>query len=485
MVEEALETDYLSTEFGAAATKIKAAIALCEKAKGSAEPCPDKVFAETYRAHGIVLAGGLANHKEAVEAFREMLVIDATFSLHDDYTTDEIQLAYDEAKKWTERGIPPGLKGLDETPWTEQATDRPIPVFVTAPKDLRVAKVVVRYKSPGAKDWLDSTLEKTGDGYGGYIPCRGVRKEGKLLYFVTAFDTSLDRIAVAGTEDAPRVVELKVAIDGRLPSLPNADPPSACPAERTDSMSCDIDDDCPGNQYCQDYYCIDGARPPTEKEVADEKTLRNWFSLTLSPDVVLLQSAPDACSQTAQSSGQLGCYYDKGVPYQGTPLVDGETNLISGGVGLGSARALLGYDRVVGSNMTVGIRAGFAFLGSPTHSNGDTFFPFHAAARFAYFFARDPFSKKGVRPYAYVTGGTAQTVGLVPNALRERSNTGAVTATTVNTYQRSGNYFAGGGIGVQYAISRAAAMVLDVGAWQMFPESTTVLSPQLGFAYGL
>ena len=33
--------------------------------------------------------------------------------------------------------------------------------------------------------------------------------------------------------------------------------------------------------------------------------------------------------------------------------------------------------------------------------------------------------------------------------------------------------------------SRAAAMVLDVGAWQMFPESTTVLSPQLGFAYGL
>ena len=484
LMEEALETDYLSTDFSAADGKIKAAIAVCGKAKGSDDACPDKIFAEAYRARGIVLAGGLGNHKEAVEAFREMLVVDATFPLHDDYTTDEIQAAYDEAKKWTERGIPPGLQGLDETPWTEQSTGRPIPVFVEAPEGLRVAKVVVRFKSPGSNKWRDVTLQEQSGGYGGYVPCRGVTKEGELLYFVTAFDTSLVRVAVAGTEETPRVVELKLAVEGRQPALPDADPPSACPATRSDMMSCEIDDDCPGNQICDEYYCIEGERPPSAEQVAAEETLSNWFSFGVSPDVVLFQPTDDACSQSAQSSGQLGCYYDLDVPYEGTPLPVEKTNLISSGFGFGSARALLGYDRVLGGNMQAGVRFGLAFLGSPTHSNGDTFYPFHLAARFAYFFTRDPFSTDGFRPFAYLTGGTAQTVGLVQNALTER-NGGKEVGTTVNTYQRSGNYFAGGGLGAQYAFTTAAALVLDVGAWQMFPEQTTVISPQLGFAYGL
>ncbi len=485
LMEEALETDYLSTEFTAADGKLKAAIAVCVKAKASDDACPDKILAEAYRARGIVLAGGLANHKEAVEAFREMLVVDATFPLHDDYTTDEIQAAYDEAKKWTERGIPPGLQGLDETPWTEQAVGRPIPVFVKVPEGVNVAKIVVRFKSPGSDKWRDVTLQEQGEGFGGYVPCRGVGKEGELLYFVTGVDTSLVRVAVAGTEETPRVVELKVAIEGRQPSLPDTNPPSACPAARLDMMSCEIDDDCPGNQICDEYYCIEGERPPSAEEAAAEETIRNWFSLTLSPDVVLLQSTTDACSPTAQSSGQLGCYYDEGIPYRGNPDNNGKTNLISGGFGFGSARALFGYDRVLGTNMTAGIRAGIAFLGSPEHSNGDNFFPFHAAGRFAYYFTRDPFRSTGVRPFAYVTAGTAQTVGLVRNDIRETLPNNKVVDARVNTYQRSGNYFAGGGIGAQYAISKEAAMVLDVGAWQMFPEQTTVISPQLGFAYGL
>ncbi|MEB2313368.1 MAG: tetratricopeptide repeat protein [Sorangiineae bacterium] len=476
LARDAMEQDYLATNFKAAIAKLQTALKSCEKSK-----CSPATVAKIYASLGTVYSAGLAQKEDAIEAFKAALKNDPSITPDSNYLTGEVQSAFEEAKKASgpapvvvEKAVAP----LTEKPWTEQATWRPVPVYVELPDGIEAARVVTRYKAPG-QDWKELTLQKHGKGYAGYIPCAAVESEGELLYFTTAFDANFDRMASGGSTENPRKIQLKKAIDTRQPSLPDAVPPQECPRP-VERLSCETNDDCPGNQACVNLQCVDKSTVPNPEAGKDQLRKKNWVSLGFSPDLSLVNSTSDACSQAAQSDGTLSCFFGGGIPVGSDPLPSGSSNSLNGGVATGTMRVTAAYDRVLGTRMTLGLRAGFAFLGPPKD-----FLPLHLEARFAFFFAKDPFVSKGVRPYVFAGAGLAESAARVTTPIVVDTGQANPERKNVDVYQKGGSLFAGLGAGLQYAVSPNAAMVVEVMGREAFPKTATVLAPYLGFAYGL
>ncbi len=351
---------------------------------------------------------------------------------------------------------------------------------------MKVARVVVRYKGPADAEWRELALGKHKSGFGGLIPCAAVEKAGTLSYYVTAFDSNLDRVASAGSGDEPRKVKLKSAISGRQPSLPGSVPPEACPRP-VQGLSCETNDDCPGAKVCVNLSCTDEGsleKPKPEEKPDTTPRKRNWLSLAFSPDLTVMSNLSDACSPKAQQDETLSCFFKGDVAYTGTP-VQGNGNTAKGGVALGSMRALVGYDRLIGTQLTLGARVGYAFAGSPKRPGGKDFMPFHAEARGAYWLGSDPFSRAGVRPYVMANAGMAEATAKLSTEVVEDDGSGSFRKLTLDAYKTHGPYFAGAGVGVQYAVSPEASMVIEVAGRAMFPTFAPVIAPSLGFAYGL
>jgi hypothetical protein len=485
--QDAMSQDYLATDFKAALAKLKTALRVCGASK-----CSKKLLAHVYSDLGIVYSAGLNHKDDAVEAFKQALTFDSTVTPDSNYLTGDVQKAFERAKA----AIAPGLAAkhaigvLQEQPWTEQATWNPIPVFVRLPPPLKATRVVVSYKAPGSKQWTELPLSQRDGGWGGYIPCAAVEKVGELTYFVTAFDVNLDRIASAGSAEKPRRVALKKAINGRLPSLPGETPPSACPRP-VERLSCGSNDDCPGTQVCKDLYCVDESSVAVPQSPEESRVKKNWISVSFSPDLSFVSSTNDACSGKAQSGGSQSCFYGNGQQYPQSPdqfdpaLQSGSSNTLNGGVALGTMRVEAAYDRVIGKRMTVGARAGFIFLGPPKRNDGKAFLPLHLSARFAFYLAKDPFAKKGVRPYAFVEAGLGESAAHVLTPVGTSEGTGPSTSRNLDVYQTGGPAFGGAGVGVQYAVSLRAALVIEVAGHEAFPNTQTVIQPLVGFAYGL
>jgi hypothetical protein len=475
---DAMDEDYLTTQFDSAISKLDRALATCGK-----DHCSKELVAKIHGNLGVVYSAGVARHEAAVAAFKKMLQLDPTQTPNSAYLTGDVQRAFDEAKaalgpaRPTERA----LAVLIEKPWSEQARHHPVPVYVELPAGMTATRVIVRYKPPGQTEWMELTLQKHEAGWGGYIPCPAVEKNGELVYFTTAFDQNLDRIASAGSAERPRKLQIKTGISGRQPALPQAVPPIACPRPE-ERLSCESDDDCPGADVCRELACVTREHEgPVDGE--DEKRKQSWLSIGFSPDLVVVGQTDDACSPSAQRDGKYSCFFAGGVPFDEDPIASGSSNSLSGGVGPGSMRVLIGFDRVLGQRMTAGIRLGYAFFGYPERKDGKRFMPFHAEARFAYHLLSDPFAVKGVRPYLFGGGGLAEVAARVSTVVvwedpgRQEK--------TVDVFQRAGKAFGTLGGGIHYAVSPQAAMVVELGGRVMFPEQAFVIAPKLGFAYGL
>ncbi|MCA9648125.1 MAG: tetratricopeptide repeat protein [Polyangiaceae bacterium] len=481
LMRDAMDQDYLATNFKAAEAKLTTALKVCEGDK-----CPKDVEARIHHHLGVVYAGGMNRHAEAVEQFKEMLKLSPDMALDGNFVTDTVQKAYDEAMEAVGPApvtVDKAVAVLEEKPWAEQLVGTPIPVYVTIPEGVSANKVVTRYRAPGDKNWKEITLRITGEGYGGYIPCTAVSKAGEVLYFTTAFDENLDRVASAGSAAEPRRVVLKPSIDGRQPALPGTTPPDACPGQVENRLSCESNDDCPGDQACKDLYCV--AAEEAYEPTADDLAVKNWFSLAFSPDLSVVQSTDDACSPNAQKDGTLSCFFSNGQ-YQGVPVEDGKSNSLKGGVGYGSMRVMVGYDRLIGQRLLIGARLGFAFLGHPERADGKKFNPFHGELRVTFHFANEPFTHAGVRPYVFAGGGWADSVARITTPIQNTGTDGQPEPpVNVDAYQLGGGYFAGAGLGMQYAVDKNLGMNIELGVRQMFPDSATVIAPSLGLAYGL
>lgn len=500
----ALEEDYLQTDFEAAQKRLIKAIRKCGKSG-----CSPKVEAKLHVAMGTVLAGGMNELDDARDAFVQALELDPNLQPDPDFVKSEITFAYEEARKQLKLGAPKAGGsdgGIVHTPVDEQQVNTPIPIQIELGDDVEgnIEKVVLRYRGPSSGGKRRITLKMIdGTTYRGQIPCIAVEKVGELEYWIEVLDDGGEIVATAGDKDAPLVTEIKDELDGEPPSWPGMKPPKSCGGESKGAGSgrqCVDDSDCSGDATCTDGACQGGSDDEDDEDDGTDEIRRNWITLSFSPDLSMV-SGDDVCSKAGQDDDHWVCAREDGSRYVGTPT-PGQANNVNTGFGLSTMRVALAYDRLIGDNLTLGLKAGFAFRG--TTEADASFLPVHAEGRATYFFGSEPFASTGARPFVQLAGGLMQVdtpvdVEVVEDGevcgadsddldspCTEPSADGIVEkrVQTLTAHKQAGQGFAGLGFGLSYAPAEMLALNLGLRVSVTLPVTTLVLSPEAGVALG-
>jgi hypothetical protein len=404
----------------------------------------------------------------AKESFIKALEADPAAKLMSDFTTEELDKAFAEAKKEAKPGgekpagekpageKPAGEKPAGETPAGEPATaggdleyeppeeaqvNTPLPIFIKVPDDIGADKVKLRYKPFGGTEWQSIDMKAQGGGYAGVIPCADLTTTGKVRLYIIVMDPDGVPIATAGSLKEPHVVSIKTEIEGEQPALPGEEPPAKCI----------LKEDCPPNfpgcgkpkgtqrgdkgwgasceqtQECKaGYICLNGSCEEGEDDGAGEDDTSggagggtHMISIGGQFDLMVLQGTEDVCSLAIDAgegeSVNYYCYYadDTGGTFAGTPLNAKNTNSLQGGMAFAGVRFLAGYDYVFPFGLGLGARLGYAVGGSPDPGdkeidgrvNPQPFMPFHGEVRGSYFFRMD--AEDGFRPFVFLNGGIA------------------------------------------------------------------------------
>jgi hypothetical protein len=546
-IDEAINTHYLATDFDKAEAVLTGTINAC----GS--QCSASVVAKAWMYVGIVRGSGKNDMKGAKEAFQKAVAADPKIALDDALATPETKKAFAEVAGGSgtggEGGKPSGEggeggkagkkpKGEDyagemdcEPKVTEVQTRRPVPLSCTSEED--AVKAELRYKEFGGESWKTVKMSKKGDSFQAEIPCSATMLAGPLRYYVRAQDASGDTVDTHGSKSKP--VELKVVpeTDQDAPAFPDKDPPARC-AEQVEcppglpgcksgggggskawgsscgstdecqsglvcvngtcdqAQTCDIDADCPSGSKCSGGKCSAGGGPtgPWKK---------NWIGFHAAYDLAIV-GGENVCSQDSQNNAGFACFENSGPnsgkQYQGTPQ-PGVANKIQTGVAPATARVMLSFDRVLTSNITLGLRAGYAFGGGPAAGKNQEkkFLPFHGELRVSYWLGQNVFAKKGLRPYVGAGGGIAQVDAKLPVTVKDCNPTDTQCTTgqpgasgtpkTLDAYKKLGQSFIGLHGGAMYALSPNSGILLNLNIMFMLPTSGQVLEPSIGYVFGI
>jgi hypothetical protein len=268
----------------------------------------------------------------------------------------------------------------------------------------------------------------------------------------------------------------------------NSRPPSAAPVEREDcppdfpgcdarpTPPCGSDEECAEGQTCRGGACA--ASPPPE---ARPLRLRNWLSVAFQTDALFLPSASNACS------GGTGytCFGGNGSYYADVPLA-GADDQVNGGVAIATSRVLLGYDRALGENLTLGARIGYAMGGGPPRPAASVFLPIHVEARMTYWFGENPLARSGFRFFVLAAGGMAEVDASVPVDVYASAQ--AYESQQLQDYRawkKTGLAFAALGCGGMYALTRATGIAVEAKAMELFPTPASGFNLQLAYVVGL
>ena len=152
-------------------------------------------------------------------------------------------------------------------------------------------------------------------------------------------------------------------------------------------------------------------------------------------------------------------------------------------------RILASYERLLTGNIGLEARVGFAFNGGPKAPKGAAFLPLHLEGRGKYWFVKNGFSKRGIRPYVFLGGGLAQVDTRLTVTVYELNHidpkTGKLGQPKVDAYQKLGQSFIGFGGGAMYAFTPKHGLVLNLNFMYMLGSSGPVLEPSLGYELGL
>jgi hypothetical protein len=276
LVKAAMEQDYLAMAFDKAEQKLARAAAICQK-----RGCSAAREAEVHEYLAVVISGAKHDRDATLEELRRMLRLDpertidkafASATLKDllDVAKEDVSKEREEQKKHAAEDLdkklhePPPVGSIEDKPWPEQMAGTPVPVFVklpappkgVEPERVQVARVVVEYQGPAGSGKAE--LKPIKDGFGGEIPCDGVKAVGELKYTVTAYN-KYDN-PVAKTQNESRI-PLKTAIAGALPHLPDELPPEACDGSGK-KAGCYDDTDCGAEKKCVSGTCRTKKKPP-------------------------------------------------------------------------------------------------------------------------------------------------------------------------------------------------------------------------------
>ncbi len=144
---------------------------------------------------------------------------------------------------------------------------------------------------------------------------------------------------------------------------------------------------------------------------------RNWISVTIQQSFLVYGDVKGVCPSVNDSNKEFpgaagySCR-DAGGAHRGDVYAGGG-NEVHGGFGLADLRFLVGYDRVLGSNIMLGARGGFAILQSPAVVGTTAPWPLHGEAHLYYFLGESPLMNPGIRPFLGVAAGIAEVDGKV------------------------------------------------------------------------
>ncbi len=227
---------------------------------------------------------------------------------------------------------------------------------------------------------------------------------------------------------------------------------------------------------------------------------RNWIRAMFIADITLLPATANVCAPDVQDAQGWVCARSDGTRYLGIPTA-GVRNEIGTGIAPSTLRAAVGYDRILGDNFSIGVRAGFAFRGAKEAEA--SFLPLHLEARFGYWFRERPFLEV-VRPHLFVNAGLAQVdTKKKTSVLEDQQACGAMTSSSpctlttdaargspeprvqeLRAYKQAGPGFAGGGVGVSFSPIPLLMLDVAVRASVTFPVVTPVFHPEAGVSFG-
>ncbi len=420
---------------------------------------------------------------------------------------------------------------LNHTPPAEQTVNTPVPIYIEVPDEVGATKVTLRYKPFGANKWKTIEMQKVGNGYGVEIPCEDVTTTGDVKYFIIAKDDQGDPVGTAGSMKEPYKVPIKNEIEGDAPALPGKKAPEECAAkedcppglpgcpggktgpgakrgEKGWGSSCEQTEECKEGLICLNGTCEEdtgqsGTTGPSTPAKAKKNIVGLWGQL----DLLLINSAENVCSGVDPA---YVCFYSNKTDQQfyGLPTDQRGTNGIQGGFGVGGGRVMLSYERQLLDNLplTVGLKLGFAFGGSPSssttpfdiggknspHVQANSFLPFHGEARASYYFGPNAFEHRKLRPFVFLGGGLAQVNASVPVGVCDGvDDKGALVtdpsgeckegkARKLDAYQITGLNFIGLGGGVNYGILPNFGVAFELKVMLMVPTFGVVFAPTVG-----
>ena len=516
--DEAINQDYLATNFADADKKLAQAFELCRQP----DACTQETRARILCDRGVV-ALALQKGDQARSFFILALQLVPTVAIDKDLSSPEAQKEFAAAKKLAaaaplasgEAPTPiPGAApedednaGLIHTPPAQQAVQTPVPIYVELMEGVNADKVLLRFKPAGSDQWKSATMLKVGNGFGVEIGCDDVGTgEGKVEYFIQALDANGDLVGSSARQAKPHVVPLVKKIQGRAPRYPDRPPPKRCstgaPAapvtplqlSETDcppgiagckaeekEQACMINDDCLGNQTCVSGYC--------KAPEGEEKVKPNIVSLSYQQDFLVLPGASHACN-----GGQhYACFYRSNNQYFSDPAVPNSYDLISSGMALATGRILAGYDRAFGTSLTLGARAGFALNTGPTRPGAVASLPVHLEARATYWTGRNALARRGFRFFANAAVGFAEVDAMYPVDARDATTPNcnpqfditACALTHLNAWTKTGMGFGALGVGGMWAFGSNHGVTLEGKVMELFPTIGTAFGLQLGYLYGI
>lgn len=524
----AMNVDYLDSNFDAAQSKLDKAIDACGDSG-----CAPKVKAKLYMGKGIILGGGKHKNDEAKAAFVEGLKLDSSATPDPDYMTSDLKTAFEDAQKIAKKGgSTPGPSSdgpLTSNEPTEQVVNTPIPIHVALDEETakKVATMSLSYVPSNESTSRRQKMEKAGKAFRGTIPCSATAKKGQVQYWIIAKDKSDGVVGTLGSEDEPLIVEIKAKLEGDPPSWPGFSPPDKCEGTgpspedlraKSSLRQCVDTSDCPSNEKCSNNECLlqgnkigdDTSSSPTPDPGTGAKKHRHWISVTAMPDLDVV-SGDAVCTQATQADEHFACLRQPGVGgsadytvYRGTPTA-GKGNNINSGIGFGQMRLMLGYDGVIADNFSLGLRVGYAFLGTSSPAN---YIPAHVEGRAQYAFGSTAYTTAVARPWLELFGGFGQFDSAVDVQVLEDGEVcgatdpsdpssacaadygsaggadGTERLQTLTAVKQAGLGFIGGGVGVSLMPAKFFAINVGFRFTATVPVFVPVLSPTLGIAFG-
>ncbi len=358
-------------------------------------------------------------------------------------------------------------------PVQEQVVDTPVPIYVEIGGDTTGLDVLLYYHPSSGEKWHHRKMKPVGKGFGATIPCKRVRNEAIVEYYVRIKKRG-KTVARSGSKKKPFAVAFVPALKGEAPSLPGKDPPRKCKKKKPKPEESPVDTGLVGQADTQ-----------ATAHKKHHKYKRLFFVLGVVQDLALL-GGDDVCADSSQDAGYY-CFRDDGQQYLGNPLV-GNRDKISSGFALSATRVVVGLDYVLG-RAALGARVGYTLRGNSPTPGGGSAWPLLAAARLEYWLARHAYDNKGFSMYLLAEGGLAETdathrVDVVEDTTKPSKQVNPLPGQSVDAWKRMGRGFGGVGLGGFVPIGKSGGLTLELEGKLLFPASGFAVAPGLAYAAG-